>query len=108
MIVRPYGDTRDDGVIQFSFTLPIAYSPKAADVGKQFLEQLGFHTVSIAECTAIDPRFTFYVAYGRTDQGIDPETVKGDYLEVEVMDFDAVNALPVSYTHLTLPTNREE
>jgi len=93
MIVRPYGDTHDDGVIQFSFTLPIAYAPKAADVGKQFLEKLGFHNVGIAECTGIDPRFTFYVAYGRTDEGIDPDEVKGDYLDVAVMDFDAVNAL---------------
>ena len=55
MLVRPYGDTRDDGIVQFSFTLPIAYSIKAADVGKQFLEKLGFHTVGIAECKAIDP-----------------------------------------------------
>jgi beta-lysine 5,6-aminomutase beta subunit len=55
MLIRPYGDTRDDGVIQFSFTLPMPYSVKAADVGKQFLEKLGFHTVGIAECKAIDP-----------------------------------------------------
>src|SRR5659263_655191 len=93
MLVRPYGDTRDDGVIQFSFTLPIAYSVKAADVGKQYLEKLGFHTVGIAECKAIDPEYTFYVAYGRTDTGIDPDEVKSDYLEVEEMDYYAINAL---------------
>jgi beta-lysine 5,6-aminomutase beta subunit len=93
MLVRPYGDTRDDGVIQFSFTLPIAHSIKAADVGKQYLEKLGFHTVGIAECKAIDPEYTFYVAYGRTDTGIDPDEVKGDYLEVDEMDYYAINAL---------------
>jgi beta-lysine 5,6-aminomutase beta subunit len=92
MIVRPYGDTRDDGVMQFSFTLPIAYSVKAADVGKQFVERLGFRDVGVAECKAIDPGFTFYVAYGRTEMGIDPDEVKGDYLEVEAMDYYAINA----------------
>jgi beta-lysine 5,6-aminomutase beta subunit len=92
MEVRPYGDTRDDGVIQFSFTLPIPYSVKAADVGKQFIEKLGFREVGIAECKAIDPEFTFYVAYGRTKIGIDPDQVTGDYLEVEVMDYYGVNA----------------
>jgi len=92
MIVRPYGDTRDDGVMQFSFTLPIGYSQKAADVGKQFLEKLGLREVGIAECKAIDPSYTFYVAYGRTQIGIDPDEVKGDYLEVEAMDYYAVNA----------------
>jgi beta-lysine 5,6-aminomutase beta subunit len=93
MIVRPYGDTRDDGVIQFSFTLPVGYSVKAPDIGKQFLEKLGFHSVAIGECRGIDPSFTFYVAYARTDVGIDPDEVKGDYLELEVMDYYAINAL---------------
>ena len=92
MEVRPYGDTRDDGMMQFSFTLPIAYSVKAADVGKQFLEKLGFREVGIADCKAIDPQFTFFVAYGRTKIGIDPDLVKGDYLDVDVMDYYAVNA----------------
>jgi beta-lysine 5,6-aminomutase beta subunit len=92
MIVRPYGDTRDDGVMQLSFTLPIAYSVKAADVGKQFVEKLGLRDVGVAECKAIDPGFTFYVAYGRTETGIDPDEVKGDYLEVEAMDYYAINA----------------
>jgi beta-lysine 5,6-aminomutase beta subunit len=93
MIVRPYGDTRDDGVIQFSFTLPIGYSVKAPDVGKQFLEKLGFHSVAVGECKGIDPSFTYFVAYARTDVGIDPDEVKGDYLDVEVMDYYAINGL---------------
>ena len=93
MLIRPYGDTRDDGIIQFSFTLPMPYSIKAADVGKQFLEKLGFHTVGIAECKAIDPEYTLFVAYGRTDAGIDPDEVKGDYLEVEEMDYYTINTL---------------
>ncbi len=92
-MIRPYGDTRDDGIMQFSFTLPMPYSVKSADVGKQFLEKLGFHTVAIAECKAIDPQYTLFVAYGRTDTGIDPDEVKGDYLEVEEMDYYAINAL---------------
>lgn len=91
MIVKPYGDTRDDGIMQFSFTLPIPYSVKAPDVGKQYLEKLGFREVGVADCTAIDPQFTFYVAYGRAQLGIDPDEVKGDYLEVEEMDYYAVN-----------------
>ncbi|HJW76305.1 MAG TPA: OAM dimerization domain-containing protein, partial [Thermoleophilia bacterium] len=92
MIVKPYGDTRDDGVMQFSFTLPIAYSPKASDIGKQLLEKLGFREVAIAEATSIDTDFTFFVAYGRAQVGIDPDEVKGDYLDVEMMGYRAVNA----------------
>ena len=93
MQVRPYGDTRDDGVMQLSFTLPVPYSVKSTDVGKQFLERIGYHDVAIAEVKAIDPQFTFYVAFARTDATIDPDAVKGDYLEVEQMDYYAINKL---------------
>ena len=92
MIVRPYGDTRDDGIVQLSFTLPIAHSAKAPDVGKRLVESIGFRSVEIAECKPIDSSFTFYVAYGRTDAVIDPDEVRGDYLDVEAMDFAGVNA----------------
>jgi beta-lysine 5,6-aminomutase beta subunit len=91
MQVKPYGDTRDDGVMQLSFTLPVANSAKATDVGKQLLETIGFHDVAVAEVKAIDPDFTFFVAYARTDVSINPDAVKGDYLEVEEMDYYAIN-----------------
>jgi len=86
MHIRPYGDTHDDGVMQLSFTLPLPYSAKATDVGKQFLERAGFRDVAVAEVKAIDTGFTFYVAYARTDVSIDPDEVKGDYLDVAEMD----------------------
>jgi len=91
MLVKPYGDTLDDGIVQLSFTLPIACSPNSADVGKQLLERMGFHSVAIGEVRPIDPGFTFFVAYARTDVAIDPATVTGEYLDIEEMDFTTVN-----------------
>ena len=91
MQVKPYGDTRDDGVMQLSFTLPIPYAVNSTDVGKQLLEKMGYHDVAVAEVRPIDPDFTFYVAFARTDVTIDPDQVKGDYLEVEEMDYYAIN-----------------
>ncbi|NLG64737.1 MAG: hypothetical protein GX537_03950 [Actinobacteria bacterium] len=93
MYVKPYGDTRDDGLVQLSFTLPVPCTAKATDIGKQLLERMGFHDVAIAEARGIDPEYTFYVAFARTDTTIDPEQVTGDYLEVEMMDYSAINSL---------------
>ena len=93
MIVRPYGDTRDDGMMQFSFTLPIAYSVKAADVRQaSSSSSLGFRDVGVAECKAIDPASPSSWPTARTQTGIDPDEVKGDYLEVETMDYYATNS----------------
>ncbi len=54
---------------------------------------MGLHDVAVAEVKAIDPGFTFYVAFARTDVTIDPDEVKGDYLEVEEMDYYSINRL---------------
>ena len=42
-LIRAYGDRRDDGVIQLSFTLPVPLSEKAKEAARQFCTQLGLH-----------------------------------------------------------------
>ena len=34
-MIRPYGDRRDDGVIQLSFTLPVPLSEKAKEAASE-------------------------------------------------------------------------
>ncbi|HEY3585860.1 MAG TPA: OAM dimerization domain-containing protein, partial [Myxococcaceae bacterium] len=40
-LIRAYGDRRDDGVIQLSFTLPVPLSDKAKEAARLFCTQLG-------------------------------------------------------------------
>ena len=39
--IRAYGDRRDDGVVQLSFTLPVPLSEKAKEAARQFCKKLG-------------------------------------------------------------------
>ena len=42
-IIRPYGDRRDDGVVQLSFTLPVPLSEKAKEAARSVLHEDGLH-----------------------------------------------------------------
>ena len=69
--IKPYGDTLDDGKIQFSFTLPVPSSPEAKEAAKIYLETLGFKDVLITHFEPIGKGFTFIVAYAVSDITID-------------------------------------
>ena len=47
--LRAYGDRRDDGVIQLSFTLPVPLSDKAKEAARQFCAKLGLVDVKVAD-----------------------------------------------------------
>ena len=92
MLVKPYGDTLNDGAVQLSFTLPTGDSPKAREAARLFVLKLGFRECEIVHVEPMSERFTFFIAYGRTDV-----SVNMDEIEVvadpraEYMNFDKVN-----------------
>lgn len=75
MMVRPYGDTLDDGAVQLSFTLPVPDGPVGREAAKQLVEKLGFAHVEIVQSKALSADFSFHVAYGRTSAAVDTSTI---------------------------------
>jgi len=69
--IKPYGDTMDDGKIQFSFTLPVPASPEGKEAAKRLLQSLGLTELLITHADNIGENYSFYVAYGKTNQSID-------------------------------------
>jgi beta-lysine 5,6-aminomutase beta subunit len=52
-LIKPYGDTRDDGKVQLSFTLPLEWSEAADEAARQLVAKMGFSEVAVAEGRAI-------------------------------------------------------
>jgi len=75
MIVRPYGDTLDDGAVQLSFTLPMADGPQGREAARLLVEKWGFGQVDVVHSQALSDDFSLYVAYGRTPIGVDVDTI---------------------------------
>jgi beta-lysine 5,6-aminomutase beta subunit len=92
-VIRPYGDTLDDGKVQLSFTLPVPDGPRGREAARLMVLGWGFKDCEIVHSAAVSDDFSFYVAYGRTENGIDYELVKSDeaHSAEESMSMDEVN-----------------
>ncbi|MDQ1598580.1 MAG: beta-lysine 5,6-aminomutase beta subunit, partial [Actinomycetota bacterium] len=81
-IVRPYGDTTGDGMVQVSFTLPIPNDGRAEPAALAIAKQMGIDPAMVVHARAMGPDFTFFVVYGRVNHLVDPslvEIVERDY-----------------------------
>ena len=81
-IVRPYGDTTGDGMVQVSFTLPIPHDKRAEGAAAQLANKMGMDPALVVHAKAMGPDFTFFVVYGRSNHLVDlskVEVVERDY-----------------------------
>lgn len=82
MKVKPYGDATGDGLVQVSFTLPLADSQRAHQAALELARKMGFERPQLVHAKPMGPDFTFFILYGATSFDVDPEE-----LEVEERDF---------------------
>ena len=81
-IVRPYGDTTGDGMVQLSFTLPVPHDKRAEGAAAQLANKMGMDPALVVHAKAMGPDFTFFVVYGRVNHLVDlskVEVVERDY-----------------------------
>ena len=70
-IVRPYGDTTGDGMVQMSFTLPLPHDKKAEGAALQLAKKMGIDPAMVVHAKAMGPDFTFFVVYGSVQHLVD-------------------------------------
>ena len=75
-IVRPYGDTTGDGMVQLSFTLPIPHDKRAEGAAAQLANKMGMDPALVVHAKAMGPDFTFFVVYGRVNHLVDTSKVE--------------------------------
>jgi beta-lysine 5,6-aminomutase beta subunit len=92
-LVKPYGDTLDDGAVQLSFTLPIAWSEAADEAARQLVGKMGFGDISVVEGRPIASGFSFFVVYARTPVAIDASAISAPAATRDALSMDAVDEL---------------
>jgi len=73
--VKPYGDTLNDGVVQLSFTLPVAAGPQAREAAGMLAGAMGLEDVHVAAMERLGPGFSFFVVYGKCRHAVDMDAV---------------------------------
>lgn len=91
-LVRPYGDTTGDGMVQLSFTLPLPHDKLADGAAVQLANKMGMDPALVVHSKAIGPGFTFFVVYGRVHHLVDPSTVQVIERDYDLLAPPEVNA----------------
>ncbi|MBP7265048.1 MAG: cobalamin-dependent protein [Spirochaetia bacterium] len=91
-VIRPYGDTMDDGKVQLSFTLPVPDGARGREAARKLVLSFGFRDCEVVHSAPLSAEFSFYVVYGKTEAQIDYDSVEADEATSEAsMSMDEVN-----------------
>jgi beta-lysine 5,6-aminomutase beta subunit len=90
-LIRAYGDRRDDGVIQLSFTLPVPASDKAKEAAALYCTKLGLTEVKVAAAERASDRYTFFIAYAKSPVIIDYAAIDTPELVMKKRGFAELN-----------------
>ena len=91
-IIRPYGDTTGDGMVQVSFTLPVPHDKRAEGAALQLARKMGMEPALLVHAKAMGPDFTFFVVYGSVTHLVDLREVTVVEREFPLLSAKDVNA----------------
>jgi beta-lysine 5,6-aminomutase beta subunit len=90
-IIRPYGDTTGDGMVQVSFTLPVPHDKRAEGAALQLAAKMGLEPAMLVHAKQIGDGFTFFVVYGSVRH-----LVEMDKVQVVERDFPLLGAKEIN------------
>lgn len=92
-LIKPYGDTSGDGIVQLSFTLPVEFGARAKKAAELYAEKLNLEDVQVAHAKRIADNFTYFVIYAKAIPSLDYSTVHATEVQTEDMDFYQINTM---------------
>jgi len=90
-LVRAYGDTTGDGMVQLSFTLPVPAGPVAQAAAAAFAAKMGLDPALVVHTKPVGPQFTFFVVYGRSSVVVDLDEVHVQEREFPLLSTKEIN-----------------
>lgn len=87
-ILKPYGDTLNDGKIQISFSLPVNPDAKGKEAAKLLLKKMGFDDIDVCGIRDLHEGFTHFIAYASANAAIDISKIKVKTVDTNVMTLE--------------------
>jgi beta-lysine 5,6-aminomutase beta subunit len=92
-IIRPYGDTTGDGMVQVSFTLPVPCDKRAEGAALQLATKMGLDAAMVVHAKQMGEDFTFFVVYGRVSHLVDLSKVVVAERDFPLLPAKEINSL---------------
>jgi beta-lysine 5,6-aminomutase beta subunit len=99
--VKPYADHLGDGIVQFSFTLPVPYGLAARKAAQELAAKIGFEHPEVVHYQRLTEGYTYFVMFGECTQTVDYASLNGEGFEIEYMSEDQIEAF--SSEHIGRP-----
>jgi beta-lysine 5,6-aminomutase beta subunit len=93
LLVRPYGDRRDDGLVQLSFVLPVPAGERAREAAIDLARQMGLDHVHVAAMERAADGYTFFILYGKTSAAVDYAALDVPEVVTRKKGFDELNEI---------------
>jgi beta-lysine 5,6-aminomutase beta subunit len=91
-IIRPYGDTTGDGMVQMSFTLPVPHDKVSEGAALQLAAKMGMDPALLVHAKAMGPDYSFFIVYGQVNHLVDLSAVQVVEREFPLLSAKEVNA----------------
>lgn len=90
-LIRPYGDTTNDGAVQLSFTLPVAAGGVAREAARQLCEKINLVSPQVAFMKDLGGGYTFFVVYARVAEAVDISAIHVPEVKVTAWGMARIN-----------------
>ena len=90
--VKPYADHLGDGIVQFSFTLPVPYGLAARKAAQELAAKMGFGHPEVVHYQSLTDGYTYFVMFGECTETVDYASLSEEGFDVEYMNEDEIEA----------------
>jgi beta-lysine 5,6-aminomutase beta subunit len=90
--VKPYADHAGDGIVQFSFTLPVPYGLAARRAAQELAKKMGFEHPEVVHYQGLTEGYTYFVMFGQCTATVDYASLSEEGFDIEYMSEDQIEA----------------
>ncbi len=90
--IKPYGDTMNDGLMQFCFTLPVPCCDESKEAAKQLLIKMGMEEPQVVHAEDLGVGYTMFMMYAKCMHTVDYTQIEVTKVDSDVMDKYEVEA----------------
>jgi beta-lysine 5,6-aminomutase beta subunit len=88
--VKPYADHLGDGIVQFSFTLPVPYGLAARRAAQEWAAKMGFEHPEVVHYQELTEGYTYFVMFGESSATVDYASLSEEGFDVEYMSEEEI------------------
>jgi len=88
--VKPYADHLGDGIVQFSFTLPVPYGLAARKAAQEWAAKMGFEHPEVVHYQELTDGYTYFVMFGESNETVDYASLSHEGFDVEYMSEEEI------------------